>query len=486
MASTSALAIARQVPLVLVHGYSSEAEAFHPVRNRLSQAGIPTADINICNYISLNNEITIKDIAEGFDRALADHPILKNDNVNFDAIVHSTGMLVVRAWLVNYGSDLAANSRLRRLKHLVGLAPATWGSPQAHKGRTWLGALVKGNKTLGPDFLNAGDEVLRGLELGSEFTWDLACWDLIGKKPFYDKGKDTPYVAVFIGNQPYEGIEGVANDPGTDGTVRWSGCSLNARKITIDLTRSGDVNHRVTISPWADNRLDVPMIAVDGKNHGTLIADPDSKMIELILDFLKISTEEEYTAWQKNAQVYGEKGRAKMLINPGAHASGLIAETNQFFDHLLGRKIGAEMEGWQQFVVHARDEWGDGISDYLIDVLTKNTKGEWEKIEEMYTDVHPYAADPSYRNFHIRLPKGISTPETPIRIQVNASTGTRLMTYRAYKEQATVLNEDSAPVVLDGKLADGTLFYPFTTTMVEILLNRDPIPNSGLLTFEKS
>jgi hypothetical protein len=29
----------------------------------------------------------------------------------------------------------------------------------------------------------------------------------------------------------------VANDPGTDGTVRWSGCGLNTRKITIDLTR---------------------------------------------------------------------------------------------------------------------------------------------------------------------------------------------------------------------------------------------------------
>ena len=29
------------------------------------------------------------------------------------------------------------------------------------------------------------------------------------------------------------------------------------------------------------------------------------------------------------------------------------------------------MEGWQQFVVHARDERGDGVSDYMIEVLTK-------------------------------------------------------------------------------------------------------------------
>jgi hypothetical protein len=95
--------------------------------------------------------------------------------------------------------------------------------------------MVKGNKEPGPDFLNAGDEVLDGLELGSRFTRDLAHLDLLGRQPYYDKGPNTPYVCVFIGNTPYTGISSVANDPGTDGTVRWSGCGLNTRKITIDL-----------------------------------------------------------------------------------------------------------------------------------------------------------------------------------------------------------------------------------------------------------
>src|SRR6202012_3082941 len=84
--------------LVLVHGYSASAQAFHPVRDMLKQlpGGKQIVDINICNYISLNNEITIKDIAEGFDRALCLQPGLNNGE-EFDAIVHSTGMLVVRA-----------------------------------------------------------------------------------------------------------------------------------------------------------------------------------------------------------------------------------------------------------------------------------------------------------------------------------------------------------------------------------------------------
>src|SRR5262249_18387721 len=154
--------------------------------------GIQPIDINICTYVSLNNEVTIKDIAEGLDRAFRNHPVLKNESQEFDAIVHSTGMLVLRSWLTNYGSPASANPRLKRLKHLIGLAPATWGSPQAHKGRSWLGALIKGNKELGPDFLNAGDQVLDGLELGSKFTWDLAHLDLLTDPCYYDHGGDTP------------------------------------------------------------------------------------------------------------------------------------------------------------------------------------------------------------------------------------------------------------------------------------------------------
>lgn len=75
--------------------------------------------------VSLNNEI-IKDIAEGLERAFQ----VRKLNGEFDAIVHSTGMLVLRSWLANDGALPGKNPRLARLKHMVGLAPATWGSPQ--------------------------------------------------------------------------------------------------------------------------------------------------------------------------------------------------------------------------------------------------------------------------------------------------------------------------------------------------------------------
>ena len=471
-------------PLVLIHGYSATADAMKPVRDALCKRGFDASSIDICSYISLNNEITIKDIAEGLDRAFRSHGVLKDANQEFDALVHSTGMLVLRSWLTSYGAAPGANPRLKRLKHLVGLAPATWGSPQAHKGRTWLGALVKGNREIGPDFLNAGDMVLDGLELGSALTWDLAHVDLLGPEPYYDKGGNTPYVAVFIGNRGYDGVAAFATDPGTDGTVRWAGCGLNTRKIRIDLTRTpigddGQPTKRTTITPWADDRLEIPMIAVEGKNHSSLIAEPEDEMMDLVAAFLRIGDEggENQDAWLARAKQYGQKGQQHML-GAAAEKPGFADEVRGLFGHLAGKPNDELCEGWQQFVVHATDERGDPITDYLIEILTEKN-GAWVPFPEMYTDVHPYGADASFRCFYVRLPVGLSSGQIPLRMRINASTGTELVAYQGYGEEVKQLSATAEPVELTitslGQ-GNGTLFYPFTTTLIEIVLNREPAP----------
>jgi alpha-beta hydrolase superfamily lysophospholipase len=90
-------------PLVLVHGYSDRAESFDPWVRALTARGYDVAAVHVCSYRSLTNEVTIRDVAEGFDRALRMRTGLNADE-EFDAIVHSTGMLVLRAWLT--GSKL--------------------------------------------------------------------------------------------------------------------------------------------------------------------------------------------------------------------------------------------------------------------------------------------------------------------------------------------------------------------------------------------
>src|SRR6478672_9268413 len=142
-----------KLPVVLIHGYSDSAHSFELWREALVEQGYAATTIHLGEYVTLSNDINLKDIAEGLDRALRIRAGIGNDDP-FDAIVHSTGMLVVREWLTGFAT------RKDRLKHLIGLAPATFGSPIAHKGRSWLGALFKGNKQPGPDFMAAGDQVL--------------------------------------------------------------------------------------------------------------------------------------------------------------------------------------------------------------------------------------------------------------------------------------------------------------------------------------
>src|SRR5688572_9947489 len=108
-------------PVVFIHGYSDRGASFAKWRRALEQRGYLSTEIHLGNYISLSNEISIKDIAEGFDRALRESPMKEGEP--FDAVVHSTGMLVIREWLAGTIGTAdrpeLAQERQSRLKHLI-------------------------------------------------------------------------------------------------------------------------------------------------------------------------------------------------------------------------------------------------------------------------------------------------------------------------------------------------------------------------------
>jgi len=476
--------------VLLIHGYSADWTAFLPWRSALSAAGISTQTISVGNYVTLNNEVTIKDLGEAFDRALRMSKFAEEnpgDRWTFDAVVHSTGMLVLRQWLTSDPfppSD--GRSRVRRLKHLVGLAPATFGSPQAKKGRSWLGALVKGNHDLGPDFLNAGDMVLDGLELASKYTWDLAGKDMLGQTPLYDKGNETPYVAVFIGNVPYSGLSALANSPGCDGTVRWAGCALDTRKVTLDFRRHAqldpaDSTKRVLISDWSSRRLSAPMIAVDGQNHGTIIAEPKPQVVSLVHDFFGIKDDDQYDAWEAQALAFGAPARARMDTSDEV-------------------KNGA---GWQQLWIHMVDDHGDGVTDYNIQLYygTALTESDDPDKESIKLIADTYSNDSSYRCFYIHLTKemmSLKADGKKMWMELIASSGSTLIEYEAYTGSANdpmrlAIDSQSPaknpPVKMDiTDLTEGgaSLFYPYTTTLLEVFVQREPMPLgkvSSLFTF---
>ncbi|MDX2182995.1 MAG: hypothetical protein SFW08_03315 [Gemmatimonadaceae bacterium] len=429
-------------PLVLIHGYSSDGSAFAAWRGIFRDAGYSADRVHSVSYASLTDEVTIPDIAEGFDKVLAGTPGLGNGEP-FDAVVHSTGMLVLRAWLA---ADPAR--RLPRLKHLVALAPATNGSPQAHKGRSFLGAIVKGNRQFGPDFLEAGKRVLDALELGSRFTWDLAHADLFGDTPFYKDGPSRPYVAIFCGDSGYTGVASVVNEAGTDGTVRWAGAALNSRKLTVDLS---DPAKPQALTPHYGTQDDVPVYLVPGVHHGTILSAPTVPLARHVIDFLTVSTSDGFVDWM--AETEAEFGPTREAVDP-----------------------------FQQFVVRLRDERGAPVEDWNLQFQ----KDGGDFVDGFAAKVHVYSGDPSLRCFHVNL-HDLGDPhehlDGALLMRLVASTGTRRVEYAGTDYQQTppkTVLGNGGQFALTLRVPtrprpDFTLFYPFTTTLLDLIINRESL-----------
>jgi hypothetical protein len=425
-------------PIVLIHGYSDEAPSFQTWKRELVARGFDSDRIHIVCYKSLTNEVTIKDIAEAFDRALALKAGL-GPGAEFDAIVHSTGMLVLRSWLTRYPQ------RKDRLKRLVALAPASFGSPLAHRGRSWIGSIFKGSKEIGPDFGEAGDLILDSLELGSRFTWDLAHEDLLGPTTYYGADRSTPYVFIFCGNEAYGGFRKLINEPGTDGTVRWAGCALNTRKIEMDLTRpaaSGAVRYRVL----GDANVDSPLYPVAGMNHGTILSAPTAELVELVATALRVDSKAKHAAWTAKAARVAESAMRKM-------------------------------DEFQQFVVRAMDERGDPITDFNILLHQRNARGNWEPLRNFDLDPHAYSSDRSFKCFHVNLSDLRPQRLKSLGVELVTSSGTEYVGYLGYGSDAG-LAVQRVMIDISEMLAGRNFkfFYPFTTTLIELTLNREPLP----------
>jgi hypothetical protein len=146
-------------------------------------------------------------------------------------------------------------------------------------------------------------------------------------------------------------------------------------------------------------------------------------------------------------------------------------------------KIGTDR--WQQFVVHARDSHGNPVVDYAVSIVAEDQNGNVAELGDFEEDVHAFAADPSYRCFHVNLEEYLQKrDDLKLKIRIVASTGTDLVGYQGYGSdyKTTGLEPTIGPVDIDISEYEGenpdqpSLFCPFTTTLVEIILNRAPIP----------
>lgn len=127
--------------LVILHGWSDTSDSFRHLARHLASALQSTEVwlIALGSYLLMSDELRFDDLQKAMNRAWSDRD-LPRQPYSVDAVVHSTGSLVIRKWLDhNFEPDRSP------IKHLVMLAPANFGSPLAHKWRSLFGRAYWGS-----------------------------------------------------------------------------------------------------------------------------------------------------------------------------------------------------------------------------------------------------------------------------------------------------------------------------------------------------
>ncbi|KRU81953.1 esterase/lipase family protein [Pseudomonas aeruginosa] len=357
--------------IVIVHGWSDDSKSFRRLAEQLEAwFGSAPTQIRLADWVSLQDDVTYADLATALDRAWTASGLSRAPR-SVDVVVHSAGALVLRDWLTRRFTPASAP-----VKRLLMLAPANFGSPLAHKGRSFIGRVLKGwNRFVG----QTGTQVLKGLELGSPYSWTLAERDLFAAESWYGAGRLL--ATVLVGNVGYNGVEAIANEAGGDGTVRISTANLNARRLTLEL----DVRQRARPG-WSleRSRGEIAFAILDGENHSTLALKDRGPKNPLSLELIRAALEVEDADYKTSAGSFPWQRRIDQF-DPG------IAERSPRYLNLVS---------------HVCDDLGQEVHDYFIQFFRKlNSDRRFEQrfYERVIADVHPCEDNPAYRSIHLSV-----------------------------------------------------------------------------------
>lgn len=220
--------------VLFIHGFSAESrredqvsisKIYGDLPQRLAAAGGQQAiNVNVSRWISLDDGLDLEDLTLALDRALHQkHAALLTEG--FDAVVHSTGALVIRNWIRRFTTP--ATCPINRVIYLAG---ANWGSGWAHIGKSQMARWARW--AMGTQ---RGLQVLSCLEFGSTWTVNLHAH-------FLEKGHDLfdDYGVMefcIIGSQ----VDGPGTlvpvrygcEDGSDGVVRVASGNLNHHYLKI-------------------------------------------------------------------------------------------------------------------------------------------------------------------------------------------------------------------------------------------------------------
>ncbi len=355
---------------IILHGYSDTQQSFRSLGLFL-RGKHHVVDIQLGDYVTLEDAVTIQDLAAAFERALDANAISRAPGA-IDLIVHSTGSLVVREWLTRLYLEC---DRPCPVRHFLMLAPANFGSPLAASGKTMLGRIIKGWET---DF-ESGTQVLNALEMGSPYTRELARRDLFGPKSFYRA--DECMCAVLVGSKPYGGaLHKLTDKPGGDGTVYVCTANLNATGLTASF---GAKDQPTKITPWRRAAEPIAFGVLADRDHGS-IKDPQvgsPPFGDLIRRFLALETEG-YAAFVADCDQLTAQTLPPVTDDQNRHT----------YQNLASRVI---------------DDLGFPVRDYFLEFYEQaRTAADENTIDDLMVKVHSeileavhnYGPDESYRS----------------------------------------------------------------------------------------
>jgi alpha-beta hydrolase superfamily lysophospholipase len=241
--------------VLFIHGYSETSlGAYFDFPKILNDAGIGVQQIALSAFNSLDDEVTIDDLAAALADHVSDLEATGWNLSNSGVICHSTGALVARRWLLNRRAENPGSSIP---SHLITMAGANHGSTLAQVGKSLLGYV---QKIIQKRIMSVGARVLTDLDYGSDFLlrlndeWLIAQNDETLKDLYsFSMGGD------FIGNDPAMNFIWQTHEFGCDNTVRISGANLNYRILRAD-PDAGTITH-------AQPPVAVPHLILPGYSH---------------------------------------------------------------------------------------------------------------------------------------------------------------------------------------------------------------------------
>lgn len=440
-----------KLPLLIIHGWSGKSEHLKPLSDHLKQAGFKVVDIWLADYLSMNDEITIQDLGQAMGKALKANKIPESPK-SFDVIVHSTGGLVIRQYLVHYFYGQPQNCPINRL---VMLAPANFGSPRANLGKSMIGRLAKGWKWDGT--FQTGTRILDALELASSISWQLAELDLFNPNNQVFRTNNI-FTTILIGTDTYTDAFGrISHENGSDGTIRVSCANLNAAYIKIifkNTPASVDVvNQQPYYDPFAFGVL-------YGHNHSTITRpDKDEVLSGVLLKSLSIENQNDYKV----------------------HLANLVKITSDTFGKGIKVKDSEDKyHQYQHMVARVHDQFGEGIPDYFLEFFQEENDKKDMVMEKVHSEilekVHLYSKDASYRSFLF------DTTDMKSEILDKKKRLDMSICAVALSSHIKYYNPDDHLTVVSSQ--DEILLNPNTTVLVDISLPR--IQNEDVLKFKKA